>query len=145
MVGTTNKSIEEIPSAWLRRNVFQPCDGGLLFFAIYLATVVWPIVMPSLSSSPWILGAPQSGLARLMSRISALMSTGSFGRPPGDFDLHRQYQRNPARCQRITVSGLTIAKALSALGAKPYSPANISRSMLPKVGRLGDFRRRILS
>ena len=41
-----------IPSAWLRRNVFQPCDGGLLFLPIYLATVVWPIVMPSLSSSP---------------------------------------------------------------------------------------------
>ena len=48
--------------------------------------------------------------------------SGTFGRPPGDFDLHRQYQRNPARCQRITVSGLTIAKALSAFGAKPYSP-----------------------
>ena len=48
-----------------------------------------------ISRRPWILGAPQSGLARLMSRISALMSTGSFGRPPGDFDFHRQYQRPP--------------------------------------------------
>jgi hypothetical protein len=34
IVGTTNKSSE----VWLRRNVFQPCDGGLLFLAIYLAT-----------------------------------------------------------------------------------------------------------
>jgi hypothetical protein len=75
-----------------------------------------------------------------MSRIIIRMSAGSFGRPPGDFDFHRQYKRKPARCQRITVSGLTIAKALSTFGAKPYSPANISRSMLPKVGRLGDFR-----
>jgi hypothetical protein len=50
-----------------------------------------------ISRRPWILGAPQSGLARLMSRISALMSTGSFGRPPGDFDFHRQYQRPPPR------------------------------------------------
>jgi len=71
--------------------------------------------------------------------------SGTFGRPPGDFDFHRQYQRNPAPCHRITVSGLTIAKALSAFGAKPYGPANISRSMLRKVGRWGDFRRRILS
>src|SRR6266568_8415939 len=80
-----------------------------------------------------------------MSRISVLMSKGSFGRPPGDFDFHRQNKRNPARCQRITVSGLTIAKALRTFGAKLYNPANISRSMLPKVGRLGDFRRRTLS
>jgi hypothetical protein len=45
----------------------------------------------------------------------------------------------------MTVSGLTIAMPLSTFGAKPYSPANISRSMLPKLGRLGDFRRRTLS
>jgi hypothetical protein len=64
---------------------------------------------------------------------------------PRDFDFHRRYKRNPARCHRITVSGLMIAKALSTFGAKPYSPANISRSMLPKLGRLGDFRCRTLS
>ena len=98
--------------------------------------------MPSLSTSPWILGAPQSGLARLMSRINFLVSADSFGRPPSDFDFHRQYERKPARCQRITVSGLMIAKALNTFGAKRYSPANISRSMRQKVGRLGDFRRR---
>jgi hypothetical protein len=28
-----------------------------------LATLVWPISMPSLRSSPWILGAPHNGLA----------------------------------------------------------------------------------
>jgi hypothetical protein len=74
----------------LRRNVFHPCDGGFLFLAMYLATVVWPTSMPSLSSSPWILGAPQSGLARLMSRTNFLMSAESFGRPSGDLDFHRQ-------------------------------------------------------
>src|SRR5450631_2116384 len=62
IVGTTNRSIDAIPSAWLRRNVFQPWDGGLLRLAMYLATEVWPTSMPSLRSSPWILGAPQSGL-----------------------------------------------------------------------------------
>jgi len=45
----------------------------------------------------------------------------------------------------MTVSGLTIAKALSTFGVKLYSPANITRSMLLKVGRLGDFRRRTLT
>jgi transposase InsO family protein len=34
--------------------------------------------MPSLRSSPWILGAPQNGLARLMSRINWRISSGTF-------------------------------------------------------------------
>src|SRR5215469_579236 len=59
-----------MPSAWLRRNVFHPCEGGPLLRTIYLATLVWPISMPSLRSSPWILGAPHNGLAMLISRIS---------------------------------------------------------------------------
>src|SRR6266480_1752069 len=49
---------------------------------MYFATVVCPTSMPSLSSSPWIRGAPQSGFATLMSRMSWRMSAGVFGRPP---------------------------------------------------------------
>src|SRR3954447_6666160 len=52
IVRTTKRSIEAIPSAWFRRNVLQPCDGGRLRRAMYLATEVWPTSMPSLSSSP---------------------------------------------------------------------------------------------
>ena len=37
-----------------------------LLRTMYLATLVCPISMPSLSSSPWIRGAPHSGLARLI-------------------------------------------------------------------------------
>src|SRR5258705_12211232 len=37
-----------MPSAWLRRKVFQPCDGGSRLLTIYLATLVCPISMPSL-------------------------------------------------------------------------------------------------
>src|SRR4051794_27148254 len=37
IVGTTNRSIEAIPSAWFRRNVLQPCDGGRRCRAMYLA------------------------------------------------------------------------------------------------------------
>ena len=78
--GTTKRSIAAIPSAWLRRNVFHPCDGGALLRAIYLATLVWPISMPSLSSSPWILGAPHNGLAMLISRISSDFQAGNVDR-----------------------------------------------------------------
>ena len=139
IVGTTNRSIDATPSAWLRRNVFHPWLGGRLPRTMYLATVVCPTSMPSLRSSPWILGAPQSGLAMLMSRINCLTSGATFGRPPRGRDFHRQYKRKPARCQRITVSGLTIAKALSTSGAKPYSPTNTVRSILPRIGRLGEL------
>ena len=72
---------------------------------MYLATLVWPTSMPSLCSSPWIRGAPQSGLARLMSRISRRISSGTLGLPPRCLDFQRQNDRNPAQCQRTTVSG----------------------------------------
>src|SRR4051794_32135256 len=52
IVGTTKRSIEAIPSAWFRRNVLQPCEGGRRRRAMYLATEVWPTSMPSLRSSP---------------------------------------------------------------------------------------------
>ena len=66
------------------------------------------------------------------------------GRDACGLDFHRQYERKPARCQRITVSGLTIAKALSTPGAKPYSQAKNARSTFVKVARFGDLRRRTL-
>src|ERR1700757_4326322 len=61
--------------------------------------------MPSLRSSPWILGAPHNGLTMLISRISRRISTGTVGRPLRRRDFQRQYSLKPARCQRITVSG----------------------------------------
>src|SRR3981189_3251621 len=81
---------------------------------MYLATLVCPIPTPSLSSSPWIRGAPHSGLAMLISPISRRISNGTVGLPPRAFDFHRQYNRKPARCHLTTVSGLTIASALRA-------------------------------
>src|SRR6266852_951246 len=81
-----------------------------------LGTLVCPISMPSLSNSPWIRGAPQSGLAMLISWISLRISGGTVGRPPRRLDFQRQYALKPARCQRMIVSGLTIANASQALG-----------------------------
>jgi hypothetical protein len=130
MVGTTNRSIATMPSAWLRRNFFQPCEGGPLLRAIYLATLVWPISMPSLRSSPWILGAPHSGLAMLIPRISRRISNGTVGRPQRCRVFQRQYDLKPARCRRMTVSGFTIVSALMVFGTKRYSPTKIRRSEL---------------
>src|SRR6516165_1189989 len=145
IVGTTKMSIAAIPSAWLQRNVFHPCEGGALLRAIYLATLVWPISIPSLRSSPWILGAPHNGLAVLISRISRRNSKGTVGRPRRRLDFQRQYDRNPARCQRITVSGRTIANALLTMGNNRQAPPNISLSMELKGSFLGQARRSTLS
>jgi hypothetical protein len=73
-----------------------------------------------------------------ISRISSRISSGTVGRPPRCRDFHRQYDLNPARCQRITVSGFKIARAPRTLGAKQYSPANINRSKVLKFSRFGD-------
>jgi hypothetical protein len=78
---------------------------------MYLATLVCPISTPSLRSSPWIRGAPHSGLAMLISRISLRISSGTVGLPPRAFDFHRQYKRKPARCHLTNLSSLTIASA----------------------------------
>src|SRR5258706_9530372 len=63
--GTTNRSIEAIPSAWLRRKVFQPCDGGVLCFAIYLANQDWPKSIASYKRVSRIRGEPQNLIARV--------------------------------------------------------------------------------
>ena len=141
IVGTTKRSIEAIPSAWFRRNVLQPCDGGRRRRAMYLATEVWPTSMPSLRSSPWMRGAPQRGFARLISRISCRTSRGTLGLPGRRRDFQRQKVRNPARCHRIIVSGRTIVIASRTVGASRYSNTKIRRSNDLRAGRLGVRRR----
>jgi hypothetical protein len=59
--GTTQRSIAAMASAWLRRNVRQVCDGGPRRRIMYLETVDSAISNPSLSSSPWMRGAPHNG------------------------------------------------------------------------------------
>ena len=43
------------------------------------------------------------------------ISTATVGRPERSRDFLRQYDLNPARCQRTTVSGFTIVGALTVL------------------------------
>src|SRR6185437_2721776 len=116
-------SIAAIPSAWLRRNVSirrgpPPrhilCHTGLAD------------IDAKLEQLTWILGAPHNGLAMLISRISRRISNGTIGRPQRRLDFQRQYDLKPARCQRITVSGRTIASALYILGNSRQTPPNIN-------------------
>jgi hypothetical protein len=53
--------------------------GGIRRRTIYLLTLVSPMSMPSVSSSPWLRGAPQSGFSRLMRRIRSRMSRERVG------------------------------------------------------------------
>jgi hypothetical protein len=79
---------------------------------MYLLTLLSPMSIPSLSSSPWMRGAPQPGFSRHIWRIRARISretTGRPGWPRRTFQV--QNRRNPTRYQATTVSGLTMAKA----------------------------------
>ena len=97
--------------------------------------------MPSLRSSPWMRGAPQSGLARLISRISRRISGGTLGLPARRLDFQRQKERKPARCHRIIVSGCTMVTASRTVGASRYSNMKIRRSNDLRAGRLRVLRR----
>ena len=61
--------------------------------------------------------------------------------PPRGSDFQRQSARKPERCQRSTVSGLTIFSASRTLGAIAYIRAKTTRSMLEKARRPGDLQR----
>ena len=82
---------------------------------MYFATEVWPTSMPSLRSSPWILGAPQSGLAKLISRISWRISERHPWSAAPYCDFQRQNNRNPARCNGLR-SEVRSARALRKRG-----------------------------
>ena len=56
---------------WFAKNVRHVWDGGLSRFGRYRDTVRSETVIPSLSSSPWIRGAPQRKLSARMRRMSA--------------------------------------------------------------------------
>jgi hypothetical protein len=83
---------------------------------MYLTTVDWAISMPSLSSSPWMRGAPHRGFSRLIRRTRLPMLADRAGRPAPRRDFQRQNRRKPVRCQRSRVSGLKMIDASSREG-----------------------------
>ena len=90
-------------------------------------------------------GAPQSGLARLISRISRRISGATLGLPARRRDFQRQKERKPARCQWITVSGSTIVRVSRIRGAIRYKQMKTIRSKLLNTGRRGEVRRSTFS
>src|SRR5712692_4572380 len=107
------------------------------------ATERCEMVKPSLRSSPWIRGAPQSGLACAIFWIRPLSSEPIGGRPgPRGLDFQVQKARNPWRCQRITVSGRTKCRTSRQRDQRRERWTQKSWSNLPNRGRLDRWRRR---
>ena len=68
---------------------------------------------PSMRSSPWMRGAPQVGFSTTMLQINCRTSLGVCLLPTGFLilEISLQYRRQPARCHRVTVSGVTTMRA----------------------------------
>ena len=92
--------------------------------------------MSSLASSSMMHGLPQVGLSRHMALMSARTSRSTRGRPPLGRLFHRQNRRNPARCQAITVVGLTMVSNSSQRGHTRRNATQKSRSEPVSRGRL---------
>jgi len=80
-VTTTNMSIAAMSGSWLCRKLRQVGEGTLGRQGVQRPTVAWLILIPSLSSSPWMRGAPHNGLSLLIRRIKAGISVPIVGRP----------------------------------------------------------------
>ena len=79
---------------------------------MYLLTLLSAMLMPNLSSSPWMRGAPQRGFSRHILRIRSRTSRETTGRPRWPRRTFQvQNRRKAARCQATTVSGLTMVSA----------------------------------
>jgi len=134
-VGTVKKSTDTRLFMWFSKKVRHVCEGGFRVRTMYLLTLVSPISTPSLSNSPWILGAPHIGFSRLIWRIRWRTSLEIAGRPhwpPRTFQV--QKRRKPFRCQTITVSGLTSRIAERQSSQTPHSHAQKNRSNVVNLG-----------
>ena len=80
-VGTVKKSRATRSRTWLARNVRQVCDAGEPRFGSSRETVRSATSIPSLRSSPWILGAPHKGLVAAIVLMRAAVSARIGGRP----------------------------------------------------------------
>src|SRR3989442_6568160 len=102
---------------------------------MYFETVACDTVRPSFSSSPWILGAPQRGLARLIRRIRSRSSVLIMGRPRRRRLFHAQQRLNPCRCQPTTISGRTTCSEFCQLFQSLDSTTQKIRSIAVSRGR----------
>ena len=84
-------SFTDTSRTWLSRNAFQVCElwRGLAL-PMYRETVASDTSIPSIPSSPWILGAPHSGFASAMQRIKSRSDLSILGRPGPGTDFFAQ-------------------------------------------------------
>src|SRR5439155_1785335 len=109
-VGTAKKSTETRSATWFCRNVRQVCEGDFGRRGMRRATVRCDTSKPSLSSSPWMRGAPQRGLARAMVRTRWAIAEPIDGRPVRalrDFHVQKARSRGPnrGRFERVAEQG----------------------------------------
>src|SRR2546425_10555805 len=136
--GTTHDyAIWQAGPSILSRNVRHDCDGGKRRFGISRETVRSATARPSLRISPWIRGAPQSGLAAAIRLTRTLISALTGGRPPvGRPESLVQCSRKRRRCHRRTVSGGTMARGRLHPAQTLASVTQKKRSVLHNRGRV---------
>jgi hypothetical protein len=93
-VEANSRDNEQVDGGDVRRVVTQEGSPSLAGrprrLTMYLATLDCATSNPSLSSSPWMRGAPHSGFSTLIRRINPRSSVSICGRPPWGRDFHRQ-------------------------------------------------------
>ena len=108
---TVKKSIAAIASRWLQRKASQRLarSGFRDIRSIQRETVLSEMSKPSIRSSPWMRGAPQVGFSAIIWQMRSRTCFDVRLLPTGfrTFEITLRYQRNPARCHRTTVSGVT--------------------------------------
>src|SRR5215813_6620838 len=115
-----------MPPAWLQRKDLQPCEGPPLEqFAV------------DAGRTP-----ERVGYAHIPNQLTDVPRNSRP--PPRRRDLQRQNDRNPARCQRTTVSGRTMASASTIPGTRRYIPTNINLSSGLKANLFEELRRSTL-
>jgi hypothetical protein len=138
-VSTVKKSQARVLAACWRRKARQlgrsRCGaGGTPARASTLRTSVADTLTPRLRSSPTMRKYPQLLFSRASRRISSRTYRATGGRP-GRRCGYVQRQATSRRCQRNSVSGLTMKRARERRGSTRLSAASRKRSWGSKRGR----------
>jgi hypothetical protein len=142
IVRTTNKSMDAIPAAWLRRNVFHPLGGRPL---------------PPDHTAPWLIGrsrasAVRRGFAALPTRTSPCLSVGWGRGARGRFFGATTASGFPtpigAKAAPMPPDhglGLDHRDRIQNRGKHRYSQTKVNRSMFRSRIRDGDLRLKMLT
>jgi hypothetical protein len=86
-------------------------DGGFALRTMYLLTLVSPMSMPSLRSSPWMRGAPQAVVAAHPANQLASLGRHAGATATAMTGFPSPKETESLRCQPMTVSGSTMINA----------------------------------